>query len=116
MSEEKPKGEGGMKSVLEIALEKTARFKGEESAARLTPEQKARVNEIEKEYAARLAEKEIMFQSQLKELIQRYGPSEELRAQSELMREAFAREQGALRAEKEARIQEIRQGKQQTTL
>lgn len=111
MSEEKPKGEGGMKSALEIALEKTARFRDEATSAALTSEQKARVNEIEKEYAARLAEKEIMLQSNLKELAQRYGPSEEVRAQSELMREAFAREQAALREEKEARIQEIRQGK-----
>lgn len=111
MSEEKPEEEGRMKSALEIALEKTARFQREAAETRLTPEQKARIEEIEKECRAKLAEKEIMIQSKIKEVAQRAGSSEEFYSHTELMRQAFDKERTALLEEKEAKIRDIRQGK-----
>ena len=111
MDEEKSEGESGMKSALEIALEKTARFQKEAVEAKLTPEQKAQIEEIEKDYTAKLAEKDVMFQSNIKQLTQTHGPSEELYGQLQLMREAFNKERATLQEEKEAKIQDIRQKK-----
>ena len=48
-----------MKSALEIALEKTAT----QGRSKLTDEQRSEISNLEKEYRAKIAEKEIMVES-----------------------------------------------------
>lgn len=68
------KGEG-MKSALEIALEKTKDIKAEETAY-IPEELKVKVREINQEYDAKVAEVETIFRSRLKEMTEQHGPQE----------------------------------------
>lgn len=59
-----PKGSGGIKSALELAMERMRQKQGD--IVPLTHEQKAAIAEIEAETKAKVAEQEIMTQERLR--------------------------------------------------
>ena len=93
-----------MKSALEIAMEKTA---GAQQGGKLTAEQRNGIAELEKEYQAKIAEQEIMIESKIKALaIQAQG--HEFQEQVNALREQLVQEREHLEAEKNAKIQAVR--------
>ena len=97
----------GMKSALELAMEKLKARKPEESTVVLTDAQRQEISDLRKQYDAKIAEKEIMMQSELRQLIQRRPPQEAMAAAHEL-REKFQQARKALQEELEAKIAAVR--------
>ncbi|MFQ5894437.1 MAG: hypothetical protein ACE5JJ_01275 [Nitrospinota bacterium] len=105
-----------MKSARELAMERTAKLAQEARKERekLTPEQRERIREVEKECEAKLAEKEVMLQQEISALsgglplsvAEQTAAGEEIQA----LREEGARERGRLLEERDARIAAIRKG------
>lgn len=103
---------GEIKSSLQIALEKLQRLKevsGEEEV-QLSPEQKKKIAEVKDEFAAKVAEQEIMLQSEVKKLASRYGYPE-LEERLAALKKRVADEKAALIKERDAKIGAIRRGK-----
>lgn len=96
-----------LKSAWEIALEKTAKLKADPSEPKLAPEQRKKINEIEKEYQAKIAEKEIMFQTRLKKLARESSPAE-FQEQAMVLNQSFAQEKNSLQEEKAQKIEAIK--------
>ena len=93
-----------MKSALEIAMEKTA---GAQEGGGLTDEQRGAIGDLEKEYQAKIAEQEIMIESKIKALaVQAQG--HEFQQQVHALREQLVQERERLEAEKNAKIQAVR--------
>ena len=97
----------GMKSALELAMEKLNARKSEESTVALTDAQRQEISDLRKLYDAKIAEKEIMMQSDIRQLIQRRPPQEAMAAAQEL-REKFQQTKKALQEELEAKIATVR--------
>lgn len=95
----------GMKSALELALEKLNAKKTGEPA--LTDAQRQEIADLRKQYEAKIAEKEIMLQSEIRQLMQRRPPQEAMAAAQEL-REKFQHTKKALQEEMEAKITAVR--------
>ena len=96
------------KSALELAMARL-RKKDQESGERiqeLTDAQKAEIAEIRRVYDAKMAEADIMKRPKLPD-----GLPEELRAQVDLLNEQFLRERDILAAERDAKIEAIRNPK-----
>jgi len=96
-----------MKSALELAMEKLNARKSEESTVALTDAQRQEISDLRKLYDAKIAEKEIMMQSDIRQLIQRRPPQEAMAAAQEL-REKFQQTKKALQEELEAKIAAVR--------
>src|SRR3989442_15728044 len=99
----------GMKSALELAMEKLKARTSEESTASLTDAQRQEISDLRKQYDAKIAEKDIMLQADIRQLIQRRPPQEALVAAQEL-REKFQQTKKALQEELEAKIATVRSG------
>ncbi len=97
----------GMKSALELAMEKLKARTSEESTVALTDAQRQEISDLRKQYDAKIAEKEIMMQSEIRQLIQRRPPQEVMAAAQEL-REKFQQTKKALQEEAEAKIAAVR--------
>ena len=97
----------GMKSALELAMEKLNARKSEESTVALTDAQRQEISDLRKQYDAKIAEKEIMMQSEIRQLIQRRPPQEVMAAAQEL-RAKFQHTRKALQEELEAKIAAVR--------
>ena len=97
----------GMKSALELAMEKLNARQAEESPASLTEAQRQEISDLRKQYEAKIAEKEIMLQSEIRQLVQRRPPQEAMAAAHEL-REKFQQTKKALQEEVEAKIAAVR--------
>jgi len=97
----------GMKSALELAMEKLNARQAEESPASLTDVQRQEISDLRKQYEAKIAEKEIMLQSEIRQLVQRRPPQEAMAAAHEL-REKFQQTKKALQEEVEAKIAAVR--------
>jgi len=97
----------GMKSALELAMEKLNARKSEESTVALTDAQRQEISDLRKLYDAKIAEKEIMMQSDIRQLIQRRPPQEAMAVAQEL-REKFQQTKKALQEELEAKIAAVR--------
>jgi hypothetical protein len=93
----------GMKSALELAMEKLNARTSEESTVALTDAQRQEISDLRKQYEAKIAEKEIMMQSEIRQLIQRRPPQEAMAAAQEL-REKLQHTKKALQEELEAKI------------
>ena len=94
-----------MKSAYELAMERLA--KSDPDASRpLTPEQKARLAEIDRVYQGKTAEREIFLKQQL---------NTELAAQkfdeADKVRQQMAREKARLEEERDAEKERVRRGK-----
>lgn len=95
-----------MKSALELAMEKiNARQTAEPTA--LSDSQRHEISELRKQYDAKIAEKEIMMQADLRQLVQRRPPQEAAAAAHEL-REKLQQTKKALQEELEAKIAAVR--------
>ena len=97
----------GMKSALELAMEKLNARQAEESTVALTEAQRQEISDLRKQYDAKIAEKEIMMQSEIRQLVQRRPPQEAMAAAHEL-REKFQQARKALQEEVEAKIAAVR--------
>jgi hypothetical protein len=103
MNEEK------MKSAIELALERTERFgqQAREDQVALTEEMTKEIEEIEKEYEAKIAEKDVMLQSELKKLYQSLHPME-AEQKAAILQAQFNEEKKTLREEKTSKVEEIK--------
>ena len=99
-----------MKSALDIAMEKLKRLEADEEKIPLTEEQKQKIADIKKSCEAKIAEKEIMIKSRLKELPPGTDPTE-LREQIELIQQEFIEEKTRLEKERDRNIKKVRQQK-----
>ena len=97
----------GMKSALELAMEKLKARQEEETPVALTDAQRQEIGDLRKQYDARMAEKEIMMQSEIRQVVQRRPPPEAIAAAQEL-REKFQHARKALQEELEAKIAAVR--------
>ncbi|MBN2055488.1 hypothetical protein JW905_11230 [bacterium] len=98
-----------LKSSWELALERMAN-KGEPlSETRLSPEQKSRIEEIKAAYTARLAEREIMFRSELNKLAGAVPPTE-YHGKREELEARYRTDTASLREEMESRLAKLRGG------
>jgi hypothetical protein len=98
----------GMKSALELAMEKINAQKSQaETHVSLTDAQRQEISELRKQYDAKIAEKDIMLQADIRQLVQRHPPQEALAAAQEL-REKFQQTKTALLEELEAKITTVR--------
>ena len=98
----------GMKSALELAMEKiNAQQVQTETAGSLTDAQRQEISDLRKQYDAKIAEKDIMLQADIRQLMQRLPPQEVLAAAHEL-RETFQQSKKALQEELEAKIATVR--------
>ena len=89
----------GMKSALELAMEKINAQKAEvETVVSLTDAQRQEISDLRKQYDAKIAEKDIMLQADIRQLIQRRPPQEAMAAAQEL-REKFKDDPTKMNAE-----------------
>jgi Spy/CpxP family protein refolding chaperone len=101
----------GMKSALELALERTDHVRQaiREEGLALTDEQREQLAEIEREYNAKIAEKDVMLQTEMRKLLMHYPPAEAV-PEIEQLRDKFIDEKRQLteeRNEKAARIRQV---------
>lgn len=99
------KGGGGMKSALEIALERTRDIKAGEDPNQLTAEQKERVKEINREYDAVIAKLEIDFTQRIRTLAEQHGEAE-VRAHLEQFQGEMRAERARINGERQEKIRE----------
>jgi hypothetical protein len=96
-----------MKSALELAMQKLGQKQAQEPVTPLTDAQRHEISELRKQYDAKIAEKEIMLQSELRQLVQR-RPPQEVAAVAHELRDKFQQTKIALQEELEAKIAAIR--------
>jgi hypothetical protein len=99
----------GMKSALELALERTDHVRKaiREEGLILTDTQREQLAELEREYSAKIAEKDVMLQAELRKLLM-HAPPAEAGPVIEQLREQFIDEKRKLMEEKEAKAARIR--------
>jgi hypothetical protein len=95
---------GELKSAYELAMERLKKKDAEEgvSYVPLTDEQKAQIAEVRRFYEAKLAQQEVLHQSALRRT---FDPEER-----EKLEEAYRRERERLVAERDRKIEKIREG------
>jgi hypothetical protein len=100
----------GMKSALELALERTDHVRKaiHEEGLALTEAQRDQLAELEREYSAKVAEKDVMLQSEMRKVYMHYPPAE-AGALLEQLRQRFVDEKRKLMDEKEEKAARIRQ-------
>jgi Spy/CpxP family protein refolding chaperone len=100
----------GMKSALELALERTEHVRQaiHDEGLTLTDAQREQLTELEREYSAKIAEKDVMLQAEMRRLFTRHPPAE-AHARAEELRQKFVEEKHKLTEEKEAKATHIRQ-------
>jgi hypothetical protein len=101
----------GMKSALELALERTDHVRQaiRDEGLALTEAQREQLAEIEREYNAKIAEKDVMLQTEMRKLLMSYPPAEVVPV-IEQLRARFIDEKRKLteeRNEKAARIRQV---------
>jgi Spy/CpxP family protein refolding chaperone len=97
----------GMKSAVELAMEKLGKLQSDEPQAALTDEQRQQIHNLRQQYDAKIAEKEIMMQSELRKLIQSRPPQEAAMAAHGLQ-EQFQETKKSLLHEMEEKIAAVR--------
>ena len=100
----------GMKSALELALERTDHVRQaiREEGLALTDEQREQLAEIEREYNAKIAEKDVMLQTEMRKLVMQYPPAEVVPV-IEQLRDKFIDEKRKLTEERNEKVARIRQ-------
>ncbi|HEX2277013.1 MAG TPA: hypothetical protein VHN13_07755 [Candidatus Tectomicrobia bacterium] len=100
----------GMKSALELALERTDHVRKaiREEGVTLTDAQRDQLAELEREYSAKIAEKDVMLQSEIRKVFMHYPPAEAGALLGQL-RERFVEDKRKLTEEKEEKAARIRQ-------
>jgi DNA-binding transcriptional regulator YbjK len=100
----------GMKSALELALERTEHVRKaiRDEGLALTDAQREQLAELEREYSAKIAEKDVMLQAEMRKLLMQYPPAEAVPVLEQL-REKFVDEKRRLMEEKDEKASHIRQ-------
>jgi pyrroline-5-carboxylate reductase len=100
----------GMKSALELALERTDHVRKaiRDEGLTLTDTQREQLAELEREYSAKIAEKDVMLQAEMRKVFMHYPPAE-AGAVLEQLREKFIDDKRKLMEEKEEKAARIRQ-------
>jgi len=93
-----------MKSAYELAMERLA--KSDPTAKPLTPEQKARLGEIDRIYQGKLAEREIFLKKQLEDVLAA-GKADEF----EKIKTQLANERARIEEEREEEKNRVRRGR-----
>jgi hypothetical protein len=97
-----------MKSALELAMEKlNAKTASDHTVTSLNDAQRQAISDLRKQYDAKIAEKEIMLQADIRQLMQRRPPQEAMAGAQEL-REKFQLTRKVLQEEMEAKIAAVR--------
>jgi pyrroline-5-carboxylate reductase len=102
-----------MKSALELALERTDHVRKaiRDEGLTLSDAQREQLAELEREYSAKIAEKDVMLQTEVRTLLMHYPPAEAASVLEQL-RDKFIDEKRKLteeRNEKASRIRQINQ-------
>lgn len=97
----------GMKSAVELAMEKLGKLRAQEPSTPLTDEQRQEISDLRKQYEAKIAEKEIMLQAEIRQLVQRRPPHEAVATAQELQ-EKLQEAKKALHQELEEKIAAVR--------
>jgi hypothetical protein len=95
----------GIKSAVELAMEKLGKQQSQEQS--LTDAQRQEIGDLRKQYEAKIAEKDIMLQAEIRQLIQRRPPQEAVATARELQ-EKFQEAKKALQQELEEKIAAVR--------
>ena len=95
----------GMKSAVELAMEKLGKTQAPEPP--LTDAQRREISDLRQQYEAKIAEKDIMLQSEIRALVQRRPPQEAVVTARELQ-EKFQETKKALQQELEEKIATVR--------
>jgi len=99
----------GLKSAWELSLEKSNKLVPElKGKKQLNEQKKKEINEIRKEYKAKIADKDVTVQDRVNKLSQRTPPEEMESVAEELLRQ-FADEKKALEEEMEGKVEAVRQ-------
>ncbi len=93
-----------MKSAYELAMERLA--KSDPSTAKLTPEQKDRLAEIDRVYQGKIAEREIFLKQQLSAAL-----AERKLEEADKVRQQIANEKAKLEEERENEKERVRRNK-----
>ena len=96
-----------MKSAVELALQKLQARQTPETHGGLTDTQREAISELRKQYDAKIAEKEIMMQAEIRQLAQRRPPQEAAAAAREIQAQ-FQQTRKALQEELEAKLAAVR--------
>ena len=99
----------GMKSAIELAMEKMGKLQSDNDTGPLSDEQRQQISDLRKRYDARIAEKEIMMQSEIRSLV-RNRPPQEVAARAHQLQEQFQETKKALQNEMEEKIAAVRSG------
>ena len=98
----------GLKSSWELSLERSEKLVPElKNKKKITKQQKEKINDIRREYQAKIADKDVMMQDKLIKLHDRIPPDEIDYATVELQKE-FACEKKAFEEKMEEEIESIR--------
>ena len=98
----------GLKSSWELSLERSEKLVPElKNKKKITKQQKEKINDIRREYQAKIADKDVMMQDKLRKLHDRIPPEEIQYATVELQKE-FADEKKAFEEKMEEEIESIR--------
>jgi len=99
----------GLKSAWELSLEKSDKLVPElKGKKKLNEKKKKQINEIRKEYKAKIADKDVTVQDRLNKLSQRTPPEEMEIVAEELLRQ-FADDKKALEEQMESEVEAVRQ-------
>lgn len=96
-----------MKSAIELAMEKMGGLQSDNASTVLTDEKRQQIGDLRKLYDAKIAEKEIMMQSEITSMMQNRPPQEVAMAARELQGQ-FQEAKKALQLELEDKIAEVR--------
>ena len=96
-------GDDIMKSALDIALEKTASIEAKEDPHALTPEEKAKVREINVEYDAKIAELEVQVTQRIRQLAETHGEAE-VQAHMEMFQQEIMASRDQINAERQSKL------------
>ena len=98
----------GLKSSWELSLERSEKLVPElKNKKKITKQQKEKINDIRREYQAKIADKDVMMQDKLRKLHDRIPPDEIQYATVELQKE-FADEKKSFEEKMEEEIESIR--------
>ena len=98
----------GLKSAWELSLEKSEKLVPElKNKKKITKQQKERINDIRKEYIAKIADKDVMMQDKLGKLNNRIPP-DEIKYAMEALQKEFAEEKKILEEKMEKEIEAVR--------
>ena len=96
-----------MKSALELAMQKINARQDRAPVAALTDEQRLEIGDLRKQYEAKIAEKEIMMQAEIRRLVLNRPPQEAAAKVQELQAE-FQESKKVLQVELESKVSGLR--------